>query len=72
MIQHFKYKSLYKNQQLPGWYISFYHQKEKHEGVYHPDGKIEWTSSYSFDTETEKNVKKQIHELMLYHVYDNR
>lgn len=72
IIQHFQYKSIYDNGQLPGWYISFYFQKEKKEGTYHRDGSIEWMKDYSFDQQTEEDIKKQIHELMLYHVYDNR
>ncbi|MGE6260439.1 DUF5342 family protein [Heyndrickxia sporothermodurans] len=72
MIQHFQYRSLYQNQQLPGWYLNFYFQKKQMEGIYHPDGSIEWTTPHSFDANTENLIKKQIHELMLFHEYDNR
>jgi len=37
--------------------------------VYHPDGKIEWKTE-RFNPENEDEIKKQIHEIMLYHVYD--
>ncbi|PKR86659.1 YheE family protein [Heyndrickxia camelliae] len=69
MIQHFQYKSLYSNDNLPGWSFSFYYQKQIITGVYHPDGKIEWKTE-RFNPENEDEIKKQIHEIMLYHVYD--
>ncbi|NYV66755.1 DUF5342 family protein [Bacillus sp. Gen3] len=72
MIQHFQFQSLYKHEQLPGWNISFYFNKEKMEGIYHPDGRIEWQQRYTFDEGVEEKIKGRIHELMLYHVYDNR
>lgn len=72
MIQHFQYKSLYKNEQLPGWIISFYFDKERFEGTYHSDGRIEWSSPHKFKNNNEERLKNQIHELMLYHVYDKR
>lgn len=71
MIQHFQYNSLYQNEQLPGWTISFYYNKEKFEGIYHSDGRIEWITQHQLENGQEENLKKQIHELMLYHVYDN-
>lgn len=52
--------------------MNFYFQKKQMEGIYHPDGSIEWTTPHSFDANTENLIKKQIHELMLFHVYDNR
>lgn len=69
MISHFQFKSIYENQQLPGWTFSFYFQKQKFTGVYHPNGSIEWTSVVP-QQENEANLKEQIHELMLFHVYE--
>lgn len=54
---------------MPGWRISFYFKKKKLSGIYHPDGKIEWTSEPPLQ-EDEELLIKQIHELMLFHVYD--
>ncbi|MBS4171874.1 YheE family protein [Bacillus sp. FJAT-49736] len=69
MIQHFQYKSLYSNENLPGWSFSFYYQKQMIAGIYHPNGQIEWkTDEIHLEKETE--LKKQIHEIMLFHVYD--
>jgi hypothetical protein len=68
MISHFQFQSIYEKQQLPGWSFSFYYQKQKFTGIYHPNGKIEWTSAVP--QENESSLKGQIHELMLFHVYE--
>lgn len=70
MISHFQYKQMYQNQQLPGWTFSFYYKKQKLSGIYHQNGKIEWTSTPP-EQEDEMKLSGQIHELMLYHVYEN-
>ncbi|MBK3495931.1 YheE family protein [Viridibacillus sp. YIM B01967] len=67
MIQHFSFKSLFENKQLPGWQISFFYKHQRYEGEYQKNGTIIWTSLVPQDEET---VKKMVHELMLYHVYD--
>lgn len=68
MITHFQYKPLYENKDMPGWRFSFYYQKQKLSGVYHPDGKIEWATNV--DPSVEEDLKRQIHEIMLFHEYD--
>ncbi len=70
MIQHFQYKSLFANKELPGWSISFYYKGEKINGIYHKNGKIEWNQKPSIDVHEEELLTKQIHELMLFHVYE--
>ncbi|WP_088007779.1 YheE family protein [Indiicoccus explosivorum] len=67
MLQHFKYKPMFENRQLPGWTISFFYKNERIEGEYHPDGSITWLTEAP---KNETDVKKMIHELMLFHVYD--
>ncbi len=67
MLQHFKFKPMFDNHQLPGWDISFFHKNERITGEYHPDGTIVWSSNPPQDEEA---IKTMIHELMLYHVYD--
>lgn len=69
MITHFQYKPLFENRDMPGWHISFYHQKQKFTAIYHQNGSIEWTSIQPAE-DIEENIKAQIHELMLFHVYD--
>ncbi|TFD96959.1 DUF5342 family protein [Jeotgalibacillus salarius] len=68
MIQHFQYKKLYA-EDLPGWSFSFTYLGKQIKGIYHKNGRIEWLSD-----EPERNqdqVRQQIHDLMLYHVYDD-
>ncbi|WP_282173819.1 YheE family protein [Cytobacillus firmus] len=70
MLTHFQFKPLYENKQLPGWTFSFYFKKQKVTGIYHPDGKIEWISGDPAGQE--EDLKSQIHELMLFHVYERK
>lgn len=69
MISHFQFKSIYQNKQLPGWTFSFYFQRQKFSGIYHQNGDIAWTTAPP-KLEENENLKRQIHELMLFHVYD--
>ncbi|SIF21652.1 Uncharacterised protein [Mycobacteroides abscessus subsp. abscessus] len=56
---------------MPGWRISFYFKNKKYNGIYNPDGSIEWTGASPLADE-EDRLKSGIHELMLFHVYDSR
>ncbi|MET1014006.1 MAG: YheE family protein [Paenisporosarcina sp.] len=67
MLQHFSFKPMFENKQLPGWTFSFFYKQSRYNGEYQPDGKIHWMGSIPPDEDT---VKKMIHELMLFHVYD--
>jgi hypothetical protein len=69
LITHFHYKPLFENKEMPGWHISFYYQKHKYAGIYHQNGSIEWTGIQP-PNDMEESLKSQIHELMLFHVYD--
>ncbi|MBT2685805.1 YheE family protein [Bacillus sp. ISL-37] len=69
MITHFQFKSLFENKDMPGWHFSFYFKKQKFTGIYHQNGDIEWTSEEPSDEHIHQ-LKEQIHELMLFHVYD--
>jgi hypothetical protein len=69
MISHFQWKPLFDNKEIPGWRFSFFFKGNGYQGVYHKDGQIEW-SEKSPDTEYEDQLKSQIHELMLFHVYE--
>lgn len=68
MISHFQWKPLFKSKKIPGWTISFYHNGMKYHGTYNKDGSIEWNGA-SPSTDSIEDIKAQIHELMLYHVY---
>ncbi len=67
MILHFSFKPLFENTQLPGWTVSFFYQRERYSAEYLKDGTIQWTGP---TPPNEEDVKKMIHELMLFHVYD--
>ncbi|THF80127.1 YheE family protein [Metabacillus sediminilitoris] len=69
MITHFQYKALFKKANLPGWRISFYFRGAHYDGIYHKNGQIEW-GSVPPPSENETDIQSQIHELMLFHVYD--
>ncbi len=69
MIQHFKFKPLFENTQLPGWAISFFYKQVKYNAEYKKDGSIKFIGQ-SPDGSELVQVEKMIHELMLFHVYD--
>ncbi|CAG9622570.1 YheE family protein [Sutcliffiella rhizosphaerae] len=70
MISHFQLTPLYQTNQLPGWHLSFYYKGHSVKAVYHKNGTIEWPESHAFSEEEKQAVEAQIHELMLFHVYD--
>ena len=67
MLQHFSFKSMYEHTQLPGWTFSFFFKRKRYTGEYLPDGQIKWTGETPPE---EEDIKKMIHELMTFHVYD--
>ena len=69
MLSHFQWKPLFENKQLPGWRFSFFFKGTAYSGIYHKDGNIEWTPQVP-PTDFEQQLKTQIHELMLFHVYE--
>jgi hypothetical protein len=69
MIMHFQFKPLFENKNIPGWTFSFYFKKKRYSGIYHQTGKIEWTT-VAPEQEDIEVLTSQIHELMLYHVYE--
>lgn len=69
MIQHFSFKPLYENTQLPGWSLSFFYKQQRYNAEYKKDGSITFIGSAPA-TENLAAVEKAIHELMLFHVYD--
>ena len=69
MIQHFSFKPLYENTQLPGWALTFFYQQKRYQAEYKKDGTITFISDAP-SQEQLADVEKMIHELMLFHVYD--
>ena len=69
MIQHFKFRSLYENSQLPGWAISFFYKQQRYNAEYLKDGTVKYIGNAPANEDLQK-INKAIHELMLFHVYD--
>jgi Family of unknown function (DUF5342) len=69
LLTHFQFKPLFENKNIPGWNFSFYFKKQRFSGIYHQTGKIEWTVNTPEQDDIE-TLTTQIHELMLYHVYE--
>ena len=69
MIQHFSFKPLYENTQLPGWALTFFYKQKRYKAEYKKDGTITFISDAPLQEQL-ADVEKMIHELMLFHVYD--
>jgi hypothetical protein len=69
LLTHFQFKPLFENKNIPGWNFSFYYKKQRFSGIYHQTGKIEWTANTPEQDDIE-TITSQIHELMLFHVYE--
>lgn len=69
MIQHFSYKPLFENSQIPGWSIRFFYNNERFVADYYKDGSIQFIGNAPA-AEQLATVEKMIHELMLFHVYE--
>lgn len=69
LLTHFQFNPLFENKNLPGWNFSFYYKKQRFSGIYHQDGKIEWIANTPAQDDIE-TLTSQIHELMLFHVYE--
>lgn len=69
MIQHFSFKPLYENTQLPGWALSFFYKQDRYSAEYKKDGTITYIGPQP-PQEHLVELEKMIHELMLFHVYD--
>ncbi|WP_431027915.1 YheE family protein [Lysinibacillus sp. LZ02] len=69
MIQHFNFKPLYENTQLPGWALTFFYKQQRYSAEYKKDGGITFIGEAPSPNDL-ATVEKMIHELMLFHVYD--
>lgn len=67
MLQHFSFKPMFAGGSLPGWTFSFFYNSKRYTGDYMPDGVINWTGETPAD---EDQVKRMIHDLMTFHVYE--
>ncbi|MGA9288356.1 MAG: DUF5342 family protein [Anaerobacillus sp.] len=71
MISHFQYKSVGSAVRKPKWEISFFYQGAYYRALYLHTGKFEWFDPSPSETDKEK-LQSQIHELMLFHVYEKQ
>ena len=69
MIQHFKFKPLFENAQIPGWAVSFFYKTSRYNAEYQKDGTIAFIGAVP-PIEDRANIEKMVHELMLFHVYE--
>ncbi|KHF39167.1 YheE family protein [Halalkalibacter okhensis] len=69
MLAHFQWKELRNNLLRREWAFSFFHEGQYMTGVYHKDGSIKWGDS-SLSSEQKAKLEPFVHDLMLYHVYE--
>ncbi len=69
MFSHFQYKSVGLKARKPKWEISFFYQGSYYRALYLHDGQFDWFEPAPPKSEQEK-LQSQIHELMLFHVYE--
>ncbi|AIC93912.1 MULTISPECIES: YheE family protein [Shouchella] len=70
MLVHFQFKPLYQRAQKQSWAFSFYFKGQFVSGTYHFDGSITWTDSQVDEQVRNEQLKQAVHDLMLYHVYE--
>lgn len=70
MFQHFTFKPLLtKKRRRKNYQFSFFYQGTYYRGLYHYNGEIEWYDPVPAEEDRE-TFESQVHELMLFHVYD--
>ncbi|WP_017728707.1 YheE family protein [Halalkalibacterium ligniniphilum] len=69
MISHFQWKERRNNLVRREWTFSFFHAGTYYTGIYFKDGSITWNQPDPA-TEQQPLFESQIHDLMLYHVYE--
>lgn len=70
MFSHFQYKEIATNHRLRKAYeFSFFYRGQHYRGFYHPNGKIDWYEPQP-PADLVGKFESQVHELMLFHVYE--
>ncbi|TLS38027.1 DUF5342 family protein [Pseudalkalibacillus caeni] len=69
MFSHFQIKKIGNSPVKPHWEFSFFYQGAFYKGLYSHKGEIEWYESSPAE-EIAKKLESQIHEMMLFHVYE--
>ncbi|WP_209124331.1 DUF5342 family protein [Alkalihalobacillus sp. BA299] len=69
MISHFQWKELRNNLVRQEWEFSFFYKGNYFRGMYYKNGAIEWSETTPTEAE-KKQLEMQVHDLFLYHVYE--
>lgn len=69
VLQHFTFQPVFSKKRRKNYRFSFFHQGTYYRGLYHYNGTIEWDEPDPLE-EDRGSLESQIHELMLFHVYD--
>ncbi|MCA0989215.1 DUF5342 family protein [Guptibacillus algicola] len=70
MLSHFQYKQIGPKVRKPKWEVSFFYQGAYYRSLYLHNGEFDWFEP-SPKEEDKSKLQSQIHELMLFHVYEN-
>ncbi|RKL68517.1 hypothetical protein CR203_00205 [Salipaludibacillus neizhouensis] len=71
MITHFQLKEIKNNMINQEWEFTFFYKKNKYKGKYFKNGEITWIHPSSITTEDKTFLESCVHDLMLYHVYED-
>jgi hypothetical protein len=71
LLTHFQLKEIKNNMINQEWEFSFFYKKNRYRGKYYKNGDIKWLSPSSLEEEEEKFLSSCVHDLMLYHVYED-
>ncbi|BAB04862.1 YheE family protein [Halalkalibacterium halodurans] len=69
MISHFQWKELRNNLLRREWSFSFFTQGTYYHGIYDKEGAIHWGTPAPSDA-LKQTLEPKIHDLMLYHIYE--
>ncbi|ARK29150.1 YheE family protein [Halalkalibacter krulwichiae] len=69
MLSHFQWKELRNNLVRREWAFSFFFDGNYITGIYHKNGEIDWGEA-NLTSNQKEILEPQIHDLMLYHVYE--
>ncbi|WP_026689042.1 DUF5342 family protein [Alteribacter aurantiacus] len=72
MLSHFHYREIKNNMINQEWDFDFYYKQNKYKGKYFKDGSITWhhQGADQMTTEEKSFLEDCVHDLMLYHVYE--
>ncbi|MCL7747022.1 YheE family protein [Halalkalibacter alkaliphilus] len=69
MLVHFQWKELRNNLLRREWAFSFFHEGQYMSGIYYKNGSIKWGDS-NVSSQKKEKLEPYVHDLMLYHVYE--